>query len=218
MRNINRRHSRRFQHSRKQRIFIAIPVGAAIRTRLARIAVSVREVLQEHKIEFKWVDPSLWHLTLLFLGSHPERTVPRVAAAISRAASCVVPFPVRYLDIRYMPRAHPRMVWVRTDAVTSERLFSLRELVRRELPREVAADLDTRPVQGHITLCRFREYLPLSLLPPIPAASLSMSEEAREVLLMQSQLSPAGPSYTTLARHSLMGIASHCQQEDAGVQ
>ncbi len=217
MQNINRvrRGERR---PRRQRLFIAVPVGDKVRARLASAAGRIREALQEQGIAGKWVDPSLWHLTLLFLGSQPEGMAPRIAAALSRAASCTAPFLVRYLDVCYMPRAHPRMVWVRTDAATSERLLHLREAVRREFPRKLAANLDTRPVQGHITLCRFREYLPRPLLPPIPAAPLAIGEEAREMLLMQSRLSPDGPFYTTLTRHSLVGTTSRCQERGAGVQ
>jgi 2'-5' RNA ligase len=81
--------------------------------------------------------------------------------------------------------------------------------LQRELARRIATlgiELEHRPFHPHLTLARWRESRSADRERALSAAPRGLVARARidGATLYQSRLSPAGPSYTALARANLI--------------
>jgi 2'-5' RNA ligase len=210
------------------RLFIAadLPEDAreAIAAEQRRIASALgdkeREPLPGHRsakreggrrvAALKWVKPDLAHLTLVFLGNVEEARVPAVVEAVGGHVDAA-PFEISLETIGAFPaRGAPRVLWIGVvDGAT--RLSEL----QRELAERIAAigiPLEDRPFHPHLTLARWRESRPADRERALAAAPLGVVARAcvDGATLYQSRLSPAGPSYTALARANLTNVRGVC--------
>jgi 2'-5' RNA ligase len=105
---------------------------------------------------FRWVQPELLHLTVVFLGATPAEQVMTAAAAIERAAGGQQPFPVFGGRVgTFGQHRAPRVLWV--EIVQPEgQLQKLREGLERELQAAQVA-FDPKPFVPHVTLGRARD-------------------------------------------------------------
>ena len=152
----------------------------------------------------KWVTADHAHLTLVFLGNVEETRVPAVVEAVGRGVDAS-PFEIALDTLGvFPPRGAPRVLWIGVGDGAS----SLSDL-QRELARRMAALgilLEDRPFHPHLTLARWRESRSPDRDRALAVASHRVIGRARVdgATLYQSRLSPAGPSYTALARASLV--------------
>ena len=65
------------------RIFVALDMDDAIRSRIQRFM----EGVQEFAPDVRWVRPESLHVTLKFIGEQPEESVEQVKRALSQVAS-----------------------------------------------------------------------------------------------------------------------------------
>jgi 2'-5' RNA ligase len=154
---------------------------------------------------YRWVEPSLLHITLAFLGEQPEQkvehleTIGRTAAAHSRNAT-----------LRLGQAGHfgaqraPRVLLVHLQG-DLDALSTLQADLDARL-RAAGFALEDRPYRPHITLARRRQNArggPPPGWPPSqpPRASFPL----HELTLFQSRLSPRGATYLPLARFPLAG-------------
>jgi 2'-5' RNA ligase len=187
------------------RLFFAVPAPPAVREALAAWA---REA-HRRADGWRWVDPSLVHLTLRFLGdTDPERVEPLAASArqIARAQ------PRHAVQVRgwgvFPGPSRPRVLWA---GLVGE----LSHLVRMAEALEGAARAlgfppEERSFRAHLTLARaVRDARPR--LPGTPDAGQPDfgAMPVEELVLFRSHLGPAGPTYEPLARLPLAeGAAS----------
>jgi 2'-5' RNA ligase len=150
---------------------------------------------------FRWVQPEPMHLTLAFLGSVPRAHVPAVAEAVQRASATVRPFELTVGRIgSFGPPRAPRVLWVEV-LQASGRLAQLRSALEREL-REAALQFDDRPLAAHVTLGRGKRTA-LRGVRLISESAHVPPFQTHNVVLMESQLSPRGPSYFVRAEAAL---------------
>ncbi len=184
------------------RAFVAVDVGPSVRERVA--AWSRR--LQQSQADFRWVDPRNYHLTLKFLGAVELRTLPEIGRVLAETARAFEPFPVTCSGLGCFPGwTSPRVLWVGVtegqEELTHLALSVDRALAALGFPRE------TRDPRPHLTLARQRSPQGLDRLKEI-AETLGTDETAGsfsvgELLLMESQLSAAGPTYRVRGRYPL---------------
>ena len=132
------------------------------------------------------------HLTLLFLGEQAVERLPDIISAASRVR--MRPFELS-LD-RLGAWRHNRLLWAGCSASPQE-LSSLAEQLRVELCNSaIPFDDDKRPFVPHLTLVRklAERSFPLDLPPLAPVAW-----HADRFVLVESQLSQAGPGYRIVA-------------------
>ncbi|MGC9358536.1 MAG: RNA 2',3'-cyclic phosphodiesterase, partial [Anaerolineae bacterium] len=104
---------------------------------------------------------------------------------------------------------NPRVIWVGVEEPTG-RLALLHKAVNEALER-VGFEPETRPFKPHLTLGRTRRRISRSqarlIGQEIDAAKIGLltEEEAREIILFQSDLKPTGAEYTALKTFALGG-------------
>ncbi len=182
------------------RLFIAVELDEAIRARLG----AAQERLRAAQCSVKWVKPELMHLTLRFLGEVEEPRVPQIEEAMASAAAGIAPFEVTVAGLGAFPEhGAPRVLWagIRDNG-------SLATLNRRleEGARRLGFEPEERPFSPHLTIGRVKDPRGANALrSPLDAAAAREfgSCTIAELLLVQSVLSPSGPTYTPLRRRPL---------------
>lgn len=195
------------------RAFVAVEISEAIRSALAELITGLRR----HKSPVKWVEPGNVHLTLKFLGSVPDETVPAVVEILQQCVHDVAPFRLEVRGVGGFPNLRrPRVLFLGAsddagDGAGAREIARRlnREMTRADVPRE------DRPFRYHITVGRVRRPGPLG-------AVVGKLEELGEwrfgsmrvdrIVLVQSRLTPEGPIYTPVERVELAAESDAASQ------
>ena len=182
------------------RTFVAIELPAEIKDQIA----AVQQELKKTSAQVSWVKPGNIHVTLKFLGEVEESKITKVFSAAQAGCKGIKKFRIGLKGLGGFPNLkRPRVIWVGTASGEKE-LMELQSKVEQELekndfPRE------ERKFTPHFTIGRIK----------IPKGVEKLSEavektefaapefEVKEVVVMQSQLHPAGAVYTPLKKIGL---------------
>jgi 2'-5' RNA ligase len=182
------------------RLFIAIAIPAEIKTALAALQNDLRRA----GAEVSWTRPENIHLTLKFLGEIAEQQSNELAAACADTAVQFQPFTLSLNQPGVFPNARqPRVLWAGL-AGEIETARQLQLQLEQRLSASGVARAD-KPFQPHLTIGRVksgknaRQLVALADLHELPALSFAV----REIVLMKSELHPAGARYTALANAPL---------------
>ena len=181
------------------RIFFAVfPESAAVEKLAALIATLTKRCPSD---EIRWVVPEQLHYTLKFLGEQPEARVSDAIAAARRAARSCSPFDIVVGGLGAFPSAErPRVVWVGTSA-GGPVLVELSARLDGELER-VGFAKEARPFVPHLTLARTKtrqaEQAAVRGLAKVGEVGDVARIRVDRFVLMQSQLSPKGATYTVV--------------------
>jgi 2'-5' RNA ligase len=193
------------------RLFIALDIDDAIRTRITRFM----EGVSGFSTDARWVRPESLHVTVKFIGEKQESAVEQITQAL-RGILAGAP-EIHFRGYGFFPTAKsPRVFWIGLEA--GPQLATLASLIDDRIallgiPKEV------RAYSPHLTLARgaggsgsprrSKADAPNRIFQRLQEklAALSALEfgtmTAREFFLYQSQLSPKGSRYTKLARFDL---------------
>jgi 2'-5' RNA ligase len=185
-----------------RRLFLAIDCDDAARAAIAREQARLRRALDGGSA-IRWVKPAQMHLTLVFLGRVAE---PRVPALVDACAESIAypPFTLVFGGLGAFPaRGAPRVLWIGAREGNSAA-----ERVQRLVADRVEAlglRTDRRTYHPHLTLGRWRDASrgELARVRALDDHEPVARIQATEVILYESRLSPAGSSYTALARAKL---------------
>ena len=189
------------------RTFIAVPLEAALRARLA----ALQEELTAAGPEVKWVEPENLHVTLLFLGEVPLRESVDVCRAVRAVAQDLVPFHMSLAGVGCFPNLRrPRTLWAGAGEGRDE-LIHLHHALEGPLLELGCYRREEREYTPHITLGRMKSD---DATPELLALLTDRAEwgggrqPVREVHVLSSELrSSSGPVYTVLSREKLRGEA-----------
>jgi len=193
------------------RIFIGIDLDAEIRERIARFL----EGVEGFAPEARWVRPESLHITLKFIGEQSPEQVAAIAERLRRVDSGA--FEIRCGGYGFFPTAKaPRVFWIGIQA--GPQLAELAETIDKATA-ELGIPREDRAFSPHLTLARGggksgspkwrKGDGPNSIFAALEKRLAAMGEinfgamTAREFILYQSQLSPAGSKYTKLERFAL---------------
>ena len=84
------------------RLFIALPVPAAVKEELRRLQVELRGRLPNGPA--RWTRPEQIHLTLKFLGDVSADRVTEIEKAVRTACAAFAPMPLRAERIGFFPQ------------------------------------------------------------------------------------------------------------------
>ncbi|MBN2583823.1 MAG: RNA 2',3'-cyclic phosphodiesterase [Planctomycetes bacterium] len=182
------------------RLFIAVELPEAAQRLLAAVARELRQA----DADVKWSRPENMHLTLKFLGDTPEEFVDEVSSSLDAAATGCPRHTATMSEIGAFPNPRrPRVVWVGLDEPTG-RLAALQKAVD-----EATSDLvppDPRGFTAHLTLGRVRSGRNVERLAQLMNGyrlTSPVEVPVNEIVLIRSELSRSGPTYTPLHRSPL---------------
>lgn len=182
------------------RAFIAITLPEEIRQRLAVLQGKWQNGLRGNWIRMTPVEQI--HLTLRFLGSVPAVAMTELESALRRACEGVLAFELVASGSGCFPNTRkPRVLWVGLGGA----LPALADLHARITGATAAwGETEERDFHPHLTIGRVKQ-VPGPALREISqrAETMTCGELGRwragEVLLMRSELAPAGARHTKLA-------------------
>jgi len=173
------------------RLFIALPVPAAVHDSISRAAEPLRDCMG-----VKLLPPENWHLTLRFIGDADEKK----AGEITRALESVrfKPFSAHLFGAGAYPNVHfPRAIFIGGE---SEGAMKLADEIERAL---LPFALQNEKFSVHVTVARskgagdIREFL--------ARTGEIGAFEAHSFSLMRSRLLPQGASYEVLREYRAQG-------------
>jgi len=187
------------------RAFLALEMSHEIRQNLARVQSDLRSGVKG----VRWVEPQSLHLTLKFLGDVADSFADQAGPALAACAAAAPASKLTCQGVGAFPDARsPRVVWVGLSE-EPPMLAALHGALDRAAASFGVARED-KPFRAHVTIGRVKEPRPA----PGAAAALAAKAdfvagqmEAREIVLMKSELRPSGPVYTPLARFALGAAA-----------
>jgi len=183
------------------RSFVAIELPEELKSHLAEIQRILKR--QTGSAPIRWVDVNGIHLTLKFLGNVPAGQIEAVGAALARACAGVAPFALSVGGLGCFPNFNrPNVVWVGVggDMAVLERLHA-------QIEAQIAPlgyPTEKREFRPHLTLGRVRHAAPAEarrigeIVRAVNLGTGVTEWRVGEVVLMRSDLSPAGAKYTRL--------------------
>lgn len=182
------------------RTFIAIELPDAVNDALAALQDELRAV----RADVSWTKRENFHLTLKFLGEVAEQQIDEVKQACAEAASTSPPFSLKLEGVGLLPPRQPRVIYLALQGQTAE-LQSLQQAVEKRMAA-LGFEQEARAFKPHITLGRIKSPSHLRDLVALGAKTQFATEafSVQEIVLIRSELHPAGARYSPL-RHAPLG-------------
>ncbi|HEX4947326.1 MAG TPA: RNA 2',3'-cyclic phosphodiesterase [Blastocatellia bacterium] len=178
------------------RVFIAIELPNEIKAALT----ALQDELRQTRADVTWTRPDNFHLTIKFLGEVEANQLPNITNACVDAAASVSSFMLQVKETGVFPNVkHPKVLWAGM-AGELDQLQALHRTLDANL-HALGFAKEARSFNPHLTLGRVKSLKNIAavtaklLLAELPAWSFSVAE----LVVMQSQLHPAGSIYTPLA-------------------
>lgn len=183
------------------RLFVAFDLSDEVRAAMRRRLARLRSLLPQSR----WVDPDQAHLTLAFLGHHPEERLPPLREALAEVFARYPAMPLRLHGGGTFPQGRPaRVAWVGVKAPPE--LPPMQHDVADAAASQLEWEPEKRPFHPHVTLTRCNPTWPRQLVERFHSeVQGAWGEEflAAEGVLYRSRLSPRGAQYEALARFPL---------------
>lgn len=184
----------------KIRTFIAIELPDDLKKDVDKLIVG----LKQFGPDVRWVKAGNLHFTLRFLGDIDKDDVPKLSEHLNTHVSKFAPFRLRLTGLGCFPNMkRPRIVWLGADG-DMEMLKQLAFQVE-SVCRDLGYSKADKPFSAHLTIGRIND--PRGLEPLINRLeALEYSTEdftVEQVIVFKSDLSPRGPTYTSLAKIKL---------------
>jgi RNA 2',3'-cyclic 3'-phosphodiesterase len=150
--------------------------------------------------DYRWVEPESLHITLAFLGEHPDQVLEALAHIGTQAASTSHPGKLVIGSAgSFGPRRAPRVLWIGLEG-DLPRLHQVQAGLTEGL-KQHGFPVEARPFSPHITLARRRERADSGLPPIWPPATQpkQLIAPLDKLTLFVSQLGRGGARYTPVA-------------------
>ncbi|WAH35744.1 RNA 2',3'-cyclic phosphodiesterase [Alicyclobacillus dauci] len=161
----------------------------------------LQSTLQTHHVDASaWSNPSLLHITVLFLGLVPEEQLPLIVDAGQAAATSSSPIRLTSGDYGQFSRNKVFWLGLRRNDTDWEKLVHLHESVKKEVLSRMSLDLDEKHYKPHITMARkLRAQVDVDKL----AAPAAMKTTIPDLCLFESLRIDGQLSYPVRARFPL---------------
>lgn len=186
------------------RVFIAIDIDEQIRKGLSDLQDELRKKVDVRKGDVKWVDPTLTHLTLKFLGEIKDERAVDVCNITAEVAGRHERFDLDVRSVGFFGGRSAKVLWVGAGE-DCEALTQLHEDLDQQLEQAGWAR-EARKFSAHLTLCRIRNskagYDLAQVCPQYRDFELG-TMQVDSITVFQSELTPEGPIYTPLGNYAL---------------
>lgn len=178
------------------RLFIAIEIADAIRENLSKF----QNDLKKTSTDVKWVAPENLHITLKFIGATDEEKIDDIITVINQSVINIKPFDLCYSGAGTFPAGkNPRVVFARA-VDSNDVLVSLYERLNNQLST-LGITSDERKFEAHVTVGRIKTHKNIKKLMDCVSSYREFTfgkENIKHLVLMKSDLSREGPTYTRL--------------------
>ncbi len=187
------------------RTFIAVELPESVRERLGQL----QERLKGTEDRIRWVNPSLIHLTMKFLGEVKEKNLEKVIQIARNAAGRFSVLKVKIGKMGAFPSfSSPRVIWVGIEE-GKDKLETLAAELEEKLGQE-GFSRSSRKWTSHLTLARVkvlkaRERLKALLLQYCKEVE-GIEVKVKSLSVIKSELTPRGSIYTVLKRIPLQSV------------
>jgi len=181
------------------RLFIAINFPDELRAALH----AAMEPLRAAGPDVRWVDAPRIHLTVKFLGEHPDGAVAPLVTSLTRIAAGYEPIPLALRGLNAFPNLRrPRVVWLGVSA--DPKLELLHHDVEAACA-ELGHPLVGRTYRPHVTLGRVRERAldPAALAVAARGITYEGALDAEALDLMVSEHAGGAPGYRVVGSAAL---------------
>ncbi len=206
------------------RSFVAIECPVKIKEEIQKLQQELKTALQiaNGPPQINWTRPDGIHLTLKFLGNVAEDRISMIAPAIRGVTDGFSTFTVSIGEAGVFPHTRsPRVIWVGAKSVGDD-LVRLQDGIEKVLG-PLGFPPEDRPFHPHLTLGRIKSddrRRDLGFDKKALTQWLLENQkkecgrfEAKEVLLIKSDLQPSGAVYTPLAKLRLAAQSEASQNE-----
>ncbi len=187
------------------RAFIAAELGTEAAATFKAVQSALADAIPRGAV--RWTKPDQLHLTLQFLGNVAANRIEELEGSLAAALAGSPAFTLRLDRIGAFPSLRaPRVIWVGLGGDLPA-LLALQSCVA-DASRDFGDHAEARDFHPHLTLGRVNRRDPrearaleeaITHAPPPPAGW-----RVGEVRLFRSELQPAGPVYSILARFALV--------------
>ncbi|MFH1597723.1 MAG: RNA 2',3'-cyclic phosphodiesterase [Patescibacteria group bacterium] len=178
------------------RVFIAINLPPKVKQDIARLIGS----LGKQASALRWLDQTLWHLTLVFLGEISPDQLSQAEIRLQDLLEPISPFTLSLQNMIGFPSLrNPSIVGL--GVKTNQKLAELVEQFRSELKRLQIGKIESRKFQPHITIARNKSGV--GDLSSWEGQGLASNWTVNSIEVMQSILNPEGAQYQLLKSFSL---------------
>ena len=174
------------------RLFVALELPDDARSRIVDWQESA---FGEHGRAVRLVRPEALHVTLVFLGHHPEEEVGAIREAAFSGVGGTVSPSLTPAGLKAVPPRRPRLWAIDLDD-PGDRAAAVQAAVSEPLVEGGWYEPEKRPFWPHLTVARLRAR---TRAPQIDAAPPAASFTASEVVLYRSRLRRGGAEYEPLA-------------------
>ncbi len=193
------------------RAFVAVELGEALRKQIAQVQQEIKHFLSREgpkSVRVSWVQPNAIHLTIKFLGNIDEQLLVPLRDAIASAKPChpILSIPMKRLGA-FPSLQQPRVLWVGPSeqwemGVEARQLASLHQAVEA-CCQSFGFTPERKAWSPHLTVARIKEgqhqlghaLAKSGVMGRLPEVGLL---EVGSIVLMKSDLQPAGSVYTKL--------------------
>jgi 2'-5' RNA ligase len=190
------------------RAFLAIDPPEDILQAMSRLQEKLKREIGGRT---SWTKPQGQHLTLKFFGDISTEDIKNISTAVkNRMTSSGSSLNLKIENLGVFPYARkPRVLWCGVEG-DGEKLSVLQKQLEADF-EGIGFPVDDRPFRAHLTLGRIK--YPSGLTGISEAlikynAFVAGEFSCKELILLQSKLSPQGAVYTKLAEFTLIRIKS----------
>ncbi len=179
------------------RTFIAVELPENIKKQIEQLQAPLKRT----DAFVSWVKPTNIHVTLKFLGEVPEEKTNEVLSATQKALEGSRKFTMDLKGMGAFPDIkRPKVIWIGTGS-GQENLSRMAERIEEEMEK-IGFPREKRKFSPHFTIGRVKSLRNIEKLMELVKSSDFQTEriEVDEVVVMKSQLHPAGAIYTPLKK------------------
>jgi len=190
-----------FQRLNKMRTFIAVELIADLKKKIEELQNPLKRI----NTDVSWVKPGNVHATLKFLGEVSEDKIEKIFEGTKLALEGMKVFKLSLRDLGCFPNLkRPRVIWIGVDKGKQE-LSLMQKKIEDEMGK-IGFTREDREFSPHLTIGRVKSPKNIEKLTElIKNINFQTGEiEIKEVVMMISELHPAGAIYTPLKKIALL--------------
>jgi len=183
------------------RTFIAVELREELKKKIGELQTPLKKL----GADVSWVKPENVHATLKFLGEVTEDKIEKVSSGTKKALEGIKAFNLSLKDLGCFPSIkRPRVVWIGVEK-GKEELALMAKKIEQEM-EAIGYPRENREFSPHLTIGRVKSPKNIEKLAEQIKTTNFQTEEIEiiEVVVMRSQLNPAGAIYTPLIKIPLL--------------